>query len=220
MNCPALPALLFLGTILVSGVGCAGTLYKSVSPDGTVLYSDQPRADGKVQKTITFTELPATPLPESVIRYRQALQKSMQNRLTSAQKPSGGSAQLFTAQWCGYCRKAKAYLGEKGVGYQEHDIDTPEGRLAFAQVSILTACGQYPPLAGRWNQCEERQHYLSKLTFYSTKASLPPRPTPILITSRKPPIAVPFHCLPLLHELEAAIDRAVRTTADGQPPRP
>jgi len=138
MNCPALPALLFLGTILVSGVGCAGTLYKSVSPDGTVLYSDQPPADGKVQKTITFTELPATPLPESVIRYRQALRKSMQNRLSSAQKPSGGSAQLFTAQWCGYCRKARAYLGEKGVGYQEHDIDTPEGRLAFAQAGNAT----------------------------------------------------------------------------------
>jgi glutaredoxin len=138
MNFPAPPALLFLGALLVSSVGYAGTLYKSVSQDGTVLYSDQPPADGKVQKTITFTELPATPLPESAIRYRQALQKSMQNRLTAAPKPSGGSAQLFTAQWCGYCRKAKAYLAEKGVGYQEHDIDTAEGRLAFAQAGNAT----------------------------------------------------------------------------------
>jgi Domain of unknown function (DUF4124) len=45
MDIPAMAALLFLGALLVSGVGCAGTLYKSVSPDGTVLYSDQPPTD-------------------------------------------------------------------------------------------------------------------------------------------------------------------------------
>ncbi|MBS1189755.1 MAG: Glutaredoxin [Rhodocyclaceae bacterium] len=35
--------------------------------------------------------------------------------------------QLYSASWCGYCRKAKAYLGERGIPYQEIDIDTPEG---------------------------------------------------------------------------------------------
>ena len=40
---------------------------------------------------------------------------------------------LYSATWCGYCRKAKAYLAAKGVSYQEIDIDTPGGRAAFAQ---------------------------------------------------------------------------------------
>lgn len=131
MKTPAKPALLLIGAFLLSAASSAGTLYKSVGPDGTVLYSDQPPAQGKVQKTFAVTELPATPLPESVIRYRQELQKSAQNQPANVR--GSAETQLFTAQWCGYCRKAKAYLAEKGVGYQEHDIDTPEGRLAFAQ---------------------------------------------------------------------------------------
>jgi len=35
--------------------------------------------------------------------------------------------------WCGHCRKAKAWLADRRIPYQEHDIDTPAGRLAFAQ---------------------------------------------------------------------------------------
>lgn len=110
----------------------AETLYKSVGPDGRVEYTDRPPADGKAAKTLNFADLPATPLPESVLRYREQLQKSMQNRLANAGKPDGG-AQLFTAVWCGYCRKAKAYLAERGIAYREHEIDTPDGQIAFAR---------------------------------------------------------------------------------------
>ena len=38
---------------------------------------------------------------------------------------------IFTAKWCGYCRQALAYLGEKKIGYTEHDIDTPVGHARF-----------------------------------------------------------------------------------------
>ena len=112
--------------------GFAETLYKHIGPDGQVLYTDRPPPEGKTAKTLNFADLPATPLPESVLRYREALQKSMQNRLANAGK-SGSGVQLFTAVWCGYCRKAKAYLAERGIAFGEHDIDTPEGQLAFAQ---------------------------------------------------------------------------------------
>ncbi|MBK8816323.1 MAG: glutaredoxin family protein, partial [Methylococcaceae bacterium] len=40
---------------------------------------------------------------------------------------------LFKAVWCGYCRKAMAYLAEKNIAYQAIDIDTAEGALAYAQ---------------------------------------------------------------------------------------
>lgn len=124
--------VLFLGSLLISGIASADTLYKSVGPDGRVVYSDRPPADGKVEKIFAFSNMPATPLPESVTRYRQGLQKSLQTRLSNPQKPGAG-VRLFTAEWCGYCRKAKAYLAEKSISYQEYDIDTPDGKLAFAQ---------------------------------------------------------------------------------------
>ena len=130
----ALPICL-LGAVLMSGAASADTLYKSVGPDGKVIYSDQPPTDAAVQKSLTFSNLPATPLPDSVIRYRQELQRSARNRLSNPSPRSSSNVQLFTAEWCGYCRKAKAYLAEKRIPYQEHDIDTSDGKQAFAQAA-------------------------------------------------------------------------------------
>jgi len=37
---------------------------------------------------------------------------------------------LYTTTWCGYCRRAKALLDEKGIAYEEIDLD---GDPAFRQ---------------------------------------------------------------------------------------
>jgi hypothetical protein len=42
----------------------ADTVYKTIDPDGRVIYSQNPPADGKVSKELSFASLPATPLPE------------------------------------------------------------------------------------------------------------------------------------------------------------
>ncbi len=126
-------ALLALAAACVLATPARGeTLYKTIGADGRVEYTDRPPAQGKAVKTLNFADLPATPLPESVLRYREELQKSLKDRLANAGKRSG-EPQLFTAVWCGYCRKAKSYLAQRGVAFREHDIDTPDGQLAFAQ---------------------------------------------------------------------------------------
>lgn len=118
---------------LLPALAQAGTLYKSIGPDGQVVYSDRPPPSGKVEKTFNFSNLPATPLPDSVARYRDELQKSVQQRLADSGRTSTQQPVIFTAKWCGYCRQALAYLAEKKVGYKEHDIDTPAGMRAFAE---------------------------------------------------------------------------------------
>ena len=117
--------------LLLPALACAGTLYKSVAPDGRVVYSDRPPDSGKVEQTFSFESLPASPMPESVSRYRQDLEKSMQKRLADSGTRSSGTPVIFVAQWCGYCRQAEAYLKEKKIGYQRHDIETPEGKKAM-----------------------------------------------------------------------------------------
>lgn len=43
-----------------------------------------------------------------------------------AKASTGGSAVvLYSADWCGACRKAKRYLGRKGIDFEERDIDEP-----------------------------------------------------------------------------------------------
>jgi glutaredoxin len=129
MRTPIIAAL-----FLIPALVHADTVYKTIGPDGRVIYSQQPPADGKVAKEFTFANLPATPLPESVVRYRNELQKSMQNRLAGNSKRLDTSEPvLLMAQWCGYCRQAKGYLAEKGIRYKEYDIDTEAGMRALIE---------------------------------------------------------------------------------------
>ena len=127
----------------------AETLYKVVGADGKITYTDQPPADRKSTTALRFADAPSTPLPESVLKYQAALQKSMQGRLAEAKKIDvGGSATLFSAAWCGYCTQAKAYMRAKGIGYREVDIDTPDGGRAYFEaggergVPLLMADGR------------------------------------------------------------------------------
>lgn len=32
---------------------------------------------------------------------------------------------IYTAEWCGYCRKAKSFLRAQGVSFEERDVDDP-----------------------------------------------------------------------------------------------
>lgn len=126
------------GLLLMSTGALGGTLYKSIGPDGKVIYSDEPPANARIEKTLTYENLPASPLPESILRYRQELQRSVQNRLRNSSRRSQDNVQLFTAAWCGYCRKAKAYLAERSIPYQEYDIDTPDGKQTFVEAGAAS----------------------------------------------------------------------------------
>jgi len=126
--------IIFVALFADYGIVKADTEYKSVGPDGRTIYSQDPPAGGKAAKTLNFTNLPSTPMPESVLRYRDELEKGMKKRLSEGAKPREFALPtLFTAQWCGYCRQAKAYLAEKKVRYQEYDIDTADGMRAYVE---------------------------------------------------------------------------------------
>ena len=130
-----LPCLVVLMTTLLSAH--AGTVYKSRGADGSTHYSDQAPPKNTGVQQITTEDAPATPLPEAVLRYRDELQKNMQKRLADAAKPRDDNQTiLFSAQWCGYCRQAKAYLAAKGVHYKEYDIDTEDGMRAMAAAGL------------------------------------------------------------------------------------
>ena len=67
--------------------------------------------------------------------------------MTSANNPTQGVV-LYSASWCGFCKRAKAYLAANGISYQEFDVETKDGMAAFAQagggkgVPLLIADGQ------------------------------------------------------------------------------
>ncbi|MGJ7528115.1 glutaredoxin domain-containing protein [Variovorax sp. GB1P17] len=107
------------------------TLYKSIGPDGRTIYSDIPPPQARDSKTLTFKNLPASALAAETIAYVEQLRKSADSR---ASAPPPRDTVLFSAKWCGYCRQAKSYLAAKQIGYREIDIDTAEGKMAYAQL--------------------------------------------------------------------------------------
>jgi glutaredoxin len=123
-------AILVLWTAAVTTPSAADTLYKSVGPDGRVVYSDRPPADGRIEKTMTFENLPSSPLPAATADYLEQIRKA---EPLPAATTAASSIVLYSAKWCGYCRQAKAYLTAKGVHYQEFDVDTRIGMAAYAQ---------------------------------------------------------------------------------------
>jgi glutaredoxin 3 len=38
--------------------------------------------------------------------------------------------ELYTTQWCGYCARARALLGRKGVEFTDIDVDTDSAKRA------------------------------------------------------------------------------------------
>ena len=108
----------------------ADTLYKSVGPDGGVVYSDKPVIGSQVEKTMEYTPGASSPLPDYVLRYKEELEKQARQRAAGAQR-TDDTPQLFTTSWCGFCRRAKSYLAGKGIAYTEYDIETPDGMEAL-----------------------------------------------------------------------------------------
>lgn len=55
---------------------------------------------------------------------------------------------LYGAAWCGYCTKAKAYLAAKKIQFVEVDVDTREGKNAFARATGSAPVADHQRVSG------------------------------------------------------------------------
>ncbi len=120
-----------------AGGGAIDTVYKTIGPHGEVRYSDQAPPTNRYQ-TFSFERLPAAPLPPAspaptppTEAVRPAPKRTVRHEPTPHQK---GATELYSAEWCGYCRLAKAYLDGHNITYTVYDIDTSAGRAAYKEL--------------------------------------------------------------------------------------
>jgi glutaredoxin len=89
------------------------------------------------RKRVGFVEMTAPPpqTPADAQRIRQA--RANRAARVSATAPgasdeneqgSGAQVVLYSADWCGVCRRAKQYMDEHGIRYDERNIDEPRWR--------------------------------------------------------------------------------------------
>jgi glutaredoxin len=130
---PSLTLFLALALCALTGDSVAQTLYKSVTADGRTVYSDLPPTEGKVQKTMKFDNLPKSPLPANFGKLPALAAKTSDK---PAARKGTDKVVMYTATWCGPCRRAKAWMAEQGISYRDWDIDTPEGKAALRETGI------------------------------------------------------------------------------------
>ena len=51
---------------------------------------------------------------------------------------------MYSADWCGYCARARRLLDAKGIAYEEIDVDVVEG--AQTQMKARTGCSSIPQI--------------------------------------------------------------------------
>jgi mycoredoxin len=48
-----------------------------------------------------------------------------------------GAVVLYATDWCGYCRRTRAFLAEKGIEYTEYDIEkSEEGARQYKAIGL------------------------------------------------------------------------------------
>lgn len=70
-----------------------------------------------------------------VSRYEGATQKAGASSLP----PPDGSVVVYSAEWCGYCKKAKAWMTSKGVPFIERDVEKTPGAQEELQAKLKVA---------------------------------------------------------------------------------
>lgn len=100
--------LLLAGALLVCAEAPANQVYRWLDDTGKVHFSDRPPVDDsaggvEIRSYRGSPEISAVPA-ESV----------------SAQ------VTMFTTSWCGYCKRARAYLNKMGIPFVEYDVERDE----------------------------------------------------------------------------------------------
>ena len=112
---PQLSQLLFMLLFLLH-VTAQAEIYKWVDDQGKSHFSDTPVDGIKIEtvelKINTYTAVEITPLLERLGK--------------------DGKVVIYTAAWCGNCKKAEKYFRENHIPYTGYDVErSPTGRIDF-----------------------------------------------------------------------------------------
>jgi glutaredoxin len=112
-------SILVFAALVSSAAGAA--IYRWVDADGRIFYSDSPprQSDARPVKLPSNTVAPVTPAP----------------RAKPAAATAGEKVTLYTTTWCGYCKKARAYLNARNIPFDDVDVETTDrGRREYREM--------------------------------------------------------------------------------------
>jgi glutaredoxin len=124
---PVSPVVLLLA-LMLSATMAQAEMFKWVDDDGTTHYGDRPPEGTPTQEIkgaiSSYTKPSVESLPDDFFDHLKR------------DKPPRKKVVMYSAEWCGVCRRAKTYFDEEGIDYTEYDIEqTDKGRRDYKRLN-------------------------------------------------------------------------------------
>ena len=102
-------------------------IYKWTDTEGNLHFSDNPSAAPRakpVELKSTINSYNGSSLPTFEYTPRANKTPAHGNSRNKLPRLRPRQVIMYSAEWCGYCKKAKAYFKQKGIAFSNRDIDT------------------------------------------------------------------------------------------------
>ncbi len=102
-----------LAALLAASPAAYGQLYKWVDADGKVHYGDSPPENAQLKEiTGNVSSFESVSVEPFVFDPNMITQRKTSKQVV-----------MYSAEWCGVCKKAARYFRQKGIGFTELDIE-------------------------------------------------------------------------------------------------
>ncbi len=76
------------------------------------------------QGRVHFGDRPPADAQSEVVEVRPNVYEAPSLGTVDAALDTGRSVVLYSAEWCGHCKRARAYFKERGIAFKEYDVET------------------------------------------------------------------------------------------------
>jgi len=121
--------LLFMALFIISPIAIA-EIFKWIDDEGNVHFTDNPPERAKTKKI---------KLKINTYKSVQVIRPIPTRASTNKPEPADKSVIMYSAEWCGVCRRAKRFFNQKKIAFKEYDIDKSEE--AKRKYKLLNAKG-------------------------------------------------------------------------------
>ncbi|WP_457668711.1 glutaredoxin domain-containing protein [Thiolapillus sp.] len=128
--------LVFLSVLLLSDLTFAGGIYSWKDRDGNIHFGDHPPVE--VRSKQLAVKVNTVSAPDNVKNSARKYASDLAER-QSAIPPRKKKVVMYSASWCGVCKRARKYFTQHHVPFREYDIDTSKsGREAYERYGVTS----------------------------------------------------------------------------------